>query len=107
MNPRIALFFLLAIAGLASADVVQEVNDLLAKGDFAGATAKVQSYRRKVGVTPEILEAESWIARAHFSARRLDQAEKTAQETYQLAAAELKKRRLDSNPNSPLALALG
>jgi thiol-disulfide isomerase/thioredoxin len=60
-----------------------------------------------VGVTPEVMEALSWMGRAEVGRGHADQAEKYAQETYQLATALLKKRALGKDPDAPLAVALG
>jgi thiol-disulfide isomerase/thioredoxin len=99
----------LIFAALASADqaIVQDVNARIARNDFAGAAASIQTYRRAHGPDADVLEAMSWVARAELARKNLAPAEKYAQETYQLAAAEAKKHPLNKDPNSPLALALG
>ncbi len=58
-------------------------------------------------MTPDGLEAMSWMARGELARSNLDQAEKWAEETYRLAAAEWKKHPPGRDPNAPLALALG
>ena len=99
----------LLLAGLALADpaIVQEVNARLSRTDFAGAANAIQSYRRAHGLDADVLEAMSWMARTELARKNLDQAEKYAQETYQLSVAESKKHPLNKDPNSPLALAAG
>jgi len=98
---------MLAAAGVSFAGIVEDVRLALGKGDFAGAAAKIQSYRKSVGVTPEMLVALSWMGRAEVARGNSDAAEKYAQETYQLATAALKNRALDRDPDAPLPLALG
>jgi thiol-disulfide isomerase/thioredoxin len=51
-----------------------------------------------------MLEALSWMARGELAVKNYDQAEKYADETYRLSAAELKKRPLDQDKNLPIAL---
>jgi thiol-disulfide isomerase/thioredoxin len=112
MTPRGKIFLLagvvLAVALVSAApNVVQDVRMRLAKNDFTGAAAQIQNYRRSFGVTPDVLEAMSWMARAELGRKNLDQAEKWSQDTYQLSAAEVKKHPLSRDPDAPLALALG
>lgn len=87
--------------------IVDAVRARIARNDFAGAAAEVQAYRKSAGVTAAGLEAMSWIARGELAVRNLDQAQKWAEDTYTLAAAEWKKHPVRQDPNAPLALALG
>lgn len=87
--------------------IVDDVRVRLSRNDFAGAVAEIQGYRKSNGVTPEGLEAMSWVARGELARKNLDQAVKWAEDTYQLSAAEWKKRPISRDPNAPLALALG
>ncbi|HLH44824.1 MAG TPA: TlpA disulfide reductase family protein [Bryobacteraceae bacterium] len=104
----LTLAILTAVAvPLRAGGIVDDVAAKIGQSDFAGAVGLIQNYRRTRGVTPEMLEAESWMARGELARRNLDQAEKYAQETYTLATAELKRRPLVRDPNAPLALALG
>ncbi|HUA18408.1 MAG TPA: TlpA disulfide reductase family protein [Bryobacteraceae bacterium] len=93
---------LVAVAALAG--VVTDVEQAMSKGNFPLAEALVQSYRAQLGVTPEYLEALSWLARGQLYTRQFDKAAANAQETERLALAELKKRPLDAEPHLPLAL---
>jgi thiol-disulfide isomerase/thioredoxin len=99
--------FALCAAIAAASQIVDEVKAHLGGNDFSGAAAVIQNYRRTRGVTPDMIEASSWLARAEFARRNPAQAEKIAQDTYELAAAQLKKRPLDRDPNAPLPVALG
>ena len=96
-------------AGLAYAAVslTDQVRQAIEQNNFAGAARLVAGYRRSRGVTPEMLEAESWLARGELARRNADQAEKYAEEVDQLCAAALKKRPLDRDPEQPLPIALG
>ena len=88
----------------ASAAIIPDVRAAIAKNDFSTGDQLVRAYRSANGVTPELLEALSWMARGEFAARNYNQAEKYATETYQLATAEVKKRPLDQEKNLPIAL---
>jgi thiol-disulfide isomerase/thioredoxin len=55
-------------------------------------------------ITPEKLEALSWLGREALAANQLDRAEGYAQQTKALALSELKKRPLDAEPHLPIAL---
>ena len=103
----LALLLLVALVLGAAPNIVPDVRESLAKNDFAGAAGQIQNYRRSFGVTADVLEAMSWMARAELGRKNLDQAEKWSQDTYQLSAAEVKKHPLSRDPNAPLALALG
>lgn len=95
----------LALSALAaSAGIIQDVRASIAKNDFSTGAQLIRSYRSANGVTPEMLEALSWMARGELAAKNYAQAEKFAQETYQLSTAELKKRPLDQEKNLPIAL---
>ncbi len=91
----------------AAGGIVDDVRARMARNDFAGAAAAIQTYRKSAGVTAEGLEAMSWMARGELARRNLDQAGKWAEDTYTLASAEWKKHPVARDPNAPLALALG
>src|ERR1700736_1211131 len=55
-------------------------------------------------ITPEKLEALSWLGREALAANQLDKAKGYAQQTKALAISELKKRPLDAEPHLPIAL---
>ncbi len=82
-----------------------DVRQALSKGDLPGAERMLRDYRAKAGVTPEMLDALSWIGRAQLYSNSWDQAEATAKQTLDLSGPELKKHRLDSDPH--LAAAVG
>jgi thiol-disulfide isomerase/thioredoxin len=107
MKAGVLLSTLLVVSLSAAAGIVEDVRVILDRGDFAGAAASIQAYRQAHGTSPEALEAMSWVARVELSKGDRAAAEKWAQNTYQFAVAETKKHPLSSDPNAPLALALG
>ena len=103
MLPRLLAVCLLA-STLSFADVTTQVRTLLEANNFAAAEASLQSYRIQQGVTPDYLEALSWMARASLGAKRLDRAESYARQTETLSRQLLLKRPLDAEPHLPIAL---
>lgn len=91
-------------ASLLHADVIGDVGAALSSGNLPRAQAEIQAYRAKNGVTPELLEALSWVARVEFMAKRFTNAEADARDLETLCAAQLKSRPLDSDPHLPVAL---
>src|SRR5580658_2251124 len=68
------LAILIALVAPASAGVVEDVRATLAQNNFSSAEAQLSSYRSTSGVTPEYIEAYSWMGRAALSAHEYDQA---------------------------------
>jgi thiol-disulfide isomerase/thioredoxin len=101
-------FCLAALAALApygaGAQVIGDVREALADGDFAHAERYVQNYRAKNGVTPELLEALSWLGRGALDAKQYDQAERYAAETRKLVIQQLATRKVDDERHLPIAL---
>jgi thiol-disulfide isomerase/thioredoxin len=85
-------------------DLVASLRNSLDRGDFVEAQAKLKQYRVARGVTPEYLEAYSWLGRAALERKEYKTAQQYAAETYKLSADELKKRALDDEPHLPIAL---
>src|SRR5271168_4228318 len=92
------------VAASASANIVSDVRDAIAHNDLKRGAALIHAYRGAAGVTPEMLEALSWMARGSLAAKNLDQAEQYSRETYELSLAQLKKRPLDRDGNLPIAM---
>src|SRR5580658_2678499 len=92
------------LAVTAAASVVTDVETAMSHGNFPLAETILQSYRSKSGVTPEFLEALSWVARGDLMTRQFDQADAHAKETEQLAQQALATRPLDADPHLPTAL---
>jgi thiol-disulfide isomerase/thioredoxin len=102
---RICAFLLAGFVAYAAAPtfVSLVVGDLSA-GNFAAAENNLNLYRAAKGVTPEYIEAFSWVGRADLAARNFGAAQKNAAEVRKLCAAELTRRKLDAEPHLPLAL---
>ena len=84
--------------------VISDVRASLKSNDFGTATSVLSAYRSAKGITPEYLEAYSWMGRGALAAKQLEAADKYARETYQMATAMLKTRALDQEPRLPIAL---
>jgi thiol-disulfide isomerase/thioredoxin len=94
----------LVLQAAAVIGFIPTVRALIAKSDFADAEALTRDYRRANGVTPELLEAMSWVARGALIQKRYDLAEAYADQTYRLCLDALKTRRLDGEAHLPIAL---
>ncbi len=80
------------------------VRAAIARQDFAGAEQLVTNDRKARGVTPDGLEAMSWLGRGALAAERWDAADTYARDTYTLAVAALKGRTMDQEPHLPIAI---
>jgi thiol-disulfide isomerase/thioredoxin len=96
-------FFILALAASA-ATFVDGVHESVARGDLPRAAEMIRSYRASKGVTPEVVEALSWMARGEFAKKDLVQADKYAQETYKLSQEQLKTHPLAHDPSLQIAI---
>ena len=98
--------FLLGAFVRAEADLVADVRAQLAQNAFPAAESELRAYKAQHGVTPEYLEALSWMARGAASTRQWDQAAAYATETRRLSEQQLTttKRKLDAEPHLPIAL---
>lgn len=103
MRFRILLVSLLLSAS-AWAGIVDDVRGALAQNNFSSAESQLNSYRAQQGVTPEYLEAYSWLGRTALSQRQFEQAGTYAKQTKTLVAEQLKQRKLDAEPHLPIAL---
>jgi thiol-disulfide isomerase/thioredoxin len=97
------LFFSLALTASA-ATLVDYVRDSIARNDLPRAAEMIRSYRASKGVTPEAVEALSWMARGEFAQKNLVQADKYAQEAYKLSQDQLKTHPLLRDPNLQIAI---
>jgi thiol-disulfide isomerase/thioredoxin len=98
------LLILIAFVTPAWAGIVEDVRTALTQNNFRAADSYLTSYRTSKGVTPEYVEAYSWLARAALNAHSYDQAAAYAKQTRALALDQLKQRPLDAEPHLPLAL---
>lgn len=84
--------------------LIRSVRAAIAQKDFPGAEQLISAERREHGVTPEVLEALSWLGRGALAAESWDQADAYARDTYALAQAALRNRPVDQEPHLPIAL---
>ncbi len=98
------LLIFIALVTPAWAGIVEDVRTALAQNSFSAAEAQLNTYRATNGVTPEYVEAYSWMGRAALSAREYDQAAAYAKQTKALALDQLKQRPLDAEPHLPIAV---
>ncbi len=84
--------------------VVAYVEMALQQGNLDAARAITAQYRRTYGDTPEALEALGWVARGELASGNPTAAVKDANEIEQAALAALGTRKLDAEPQLPLAL---
>ena len=107
---RLGLFFsaifLSIIPLLAQSDLIGDVRTQLAQNSFAAADSELNTYKTQHGITPEYLEALSWMARGAAANKQWDQAAFYATETRTLSEKLLatNKRKLDAEPHLPIAL---
>jgi thiol-disulfide isomerase/thioredoxin len=99
----LAVAVLSGVAAQAPA-VITDVRAAIKAGDFDAAEKTLAAYRKANGITPDFLEALSWMGRGALAAKDLEAAEKYARETHQLSTAALKTRPLDQEPRLPIAL---
>jgi cytochrome c biogenesis protein CcmG/thiol:disulfide interchange protein DsbE len=99
-----ALLFVL-LASTAWAGIVEDVRLSLSQQNFNSAGSELNAYKAKLGVTPEYLEALSWMGRAALGTQQYSQADSYAKQTLASAAPFLKGHSVDSDPH--LATAVG
>ncbi len=91
-----ALFLFLSLA--------DNVKDMVAHNDLAGAERIVRGSQKQAGATPEFAAALSWLARGQLAAQQFDRADALAVETRKLADHILVTHKLDSDPWLPTAV---
>ena len=69
------LSILLGGIALAGSEIVDAVRSASEARNFALADREIQKYRSTAGVTPEMLEALSWLARGTLDAAQYDRAD--------------------------------
>ena len=84
--------------------LVQTVRAALNRQDFVEAERVLADAKARAGITPEWLEAHSWLGRGALAARQYDRAEAYATQTYALVQDALKTRPVDQEPHLPIAL---
>ncbi|MGA9545346.1 MAG: TlpA family protein disulfide reductase [Candidatus Sulfotelmatobacter sp.] len=98
------LLILILLVTPAWAGIVEDVRTALAQDNFSIADSYLTSYRSSKGITPEYVEAYSWMARAALDAHNYDQAAAYAKQTKAIALEQLKQRPLDAEPHLPIGL---
>ena len=86
------------------AQLVQVVRGQINQGDFEGAKKILADFKSRYGATPEMLEAHSWLGRGALAAKRFDQADSFAAETYKMCEQALAHRAMDAEPQLPIAI---
>ena len=94
----------ITVAAQSGTNIVEDVRAAIAAKDFAAGQARIDEYRSARGVTSEMIAALSWLARGTYAAGQLDQAVQYSVDTYNLAVAELRTRRLEDDGNLQTAL---
>src|SRR6266542_2251614 len=101
----LTLAVLLSLRALAASDsIIGDVREAIGQDNFALAEKSLKEYRAKNGITPQMLEALSWLGRGALKANRLDEAERHAAETRKLSLDQLAHRKLDEEKHLPIAL---
>ena len=96
---------MLSIAPLAARPgIVDDVRAQVGQNSYAAAESELRDYKSRHGITPEYLEALSWVARGAAKMKQWSQAANYARETRSLSEQLLTKQKLDSEPHLPIAL---
>jgi thiol-disulfide isomerase/thioredoxin len=92
------------LAILLYLSLVNDVRNLIARHDLAGAEKATRAYQQQSGTTPEYAAALSWLGRAALAERQLDQADAFASETRKAALDLMRTRKMDADPWLPTAM---
>ena len=84
--------------------LIQQVKKSAQEGDFTAAQQTLDQFKASKGVTPEYLEAWSWIGRGQLAKKNYDAANTAAEAVRNACLAELKHRKVDDDKNLPIAL---
>ncbi len=95
---------LLGVSAVAQDDLIEDINGLVAQNSFSAAESELRTYKAQHGITPEYLEALSWMARGAAAEKQWGQAAAYASKTRRLSEQQLTKRKLDAEPHLPVAL---
>ncbi len=98
----------LSVLGMLSSakaqSLVREVRGAVAREEFDAARRALDKARGTGPVSPQWLEAYSWLARGYLNAKRYEEAEREAAQTRAMALELLKTRKLDDERSLPIAL---
>jgi thiol-disulfide isomerase/thioredoxin len=95
---------LLILSSVAFAGIVDDVRLSLAQNNFSAAESALNSYKSHRGVTPEYLEALSWMARGALGMQQYTQADSYARQTLTLAVPALKAHPINSDEQMATAV---
>ena len=98
------LIFITMLASTIRAELIPEVRSALETNNFALGDSLIDGYRARTGVTPEMLEALSWLGRGALARKNLDQAGAYAERTHKLAVEQMKTHSLARDKNLQIAL---
>lgn len=99
----VGLIFAGLVYGQAVA-LIPFVHKAAMAGEFTAARQALDVFRKATGVTPEYIEAFSWLGRGQLNARNSEAAWANVAEVRKLAEEALLKRKLDAEPHLPIAL---
>ena len=88
----------------AGAGIIEDVRVQVGQSSYSAAESELRDYRARHGVTPEYVEAMSWMARGASEVKQWGQALAYARETRTLSEQLLARQKLDSEPHLPIAL---
>jgi thiol-disulfide isomerase/thioredoxin len=88
----------------AAPDIVGDIRAAIAQKNLELGEGLLQRYQAGRGVTPEMIEALSWLGRGALAAGQPDRADAYAERTRKLALEQLAHRKLDAEPHLPQAL---
>jgi thiol-disulfide isomerase/thioredoxin len=88
----------------AQAGIVDDVRVQVGQNSYSAAESELRDYRTHHGVTPEYVEALSWVARGAAGMKQWTQAAGYARDTRTLSEQLLVKQKLDSEPHLPVAV---
>lgn len=88
----------------ARAGIIDDVRVQVGQNNYSAADSELRDFRARHGVTPEYLEALSWVARGAAQMHQWTQATAYARDTRTLSEQLLTKQKLDSEPHLPIAL---
>jgi len=91
-------------AAQSGGNIVSRVRAAIAAKEFDRGHTLIDEDRSARGVTPEAIEALSWLARGTFAAGRLDEAAQYSADTHDLVVTALKTRRLEDDTRLQTAL---
>jgi thiol-disulfide isomerase/thioredoxin len=102
---RLCVLLMLCLGASAQqVTIVPYVQAAAAAGDFPAAMKALNQYRAAAGVTPEYIQALSWIGRGQLGRHNTTAAEENAAEVRRLCLAQLAHRKLDAERFLPIAL---